>query len=891
MIAHSMTQSKRNRNVTRRAAEPSSARKRQGLAPRPSSSRALLYGCFFASGAAGLILEIVWSKYLSLLLGNSIYGVSTVVAAFLGGLGIGAAIGGRLAARTREPLLLYARLELVVAVLGLMSPLGFALAKPLFAWLNGLLLGHGAAFLLLRFLVLFAALLVPTTAMGASLPLLVSDFSRRDRERSGAQVARLYAVNTAGAVLGVVAAGFLAIPELGLWKTAALAAAIDLIVFATILVGRPAAPPAAEGATPAVGTQAGAERGEGASTSPGSAPPWHGWILPLFALSGFTAILYEISWTRILAVPFGGMVYAFSAILAIYLAGITLGAAVASRFLKRWRAPVALFGILQALLATAVALGAHLFAKLPHWQAAVIGHANGSTASLLWGEAGIAARLIFPACVLLGALFPTAVAIRRTARTEAGASVGAVYASNTIGSIAGSILTAFILIPWLGTLHSLLAAAALNAGLGIFALATGEGRAWPRRTAAVLVLAAVGAYAWVWMPTWNAERMSLGLVRLLRSHWFGGEALTHRMIDRVGASGQLERLLFYKEGRVAAVTVIETGKRRALLINGKTDATTGVGEDMAQQVMVGQLPVLLGREARSVCIVGYGSGVTTGAVLTHPVRDVLTIELEGAVAEAAPYFDTDAGKPLADPRHRLLIEDAGTYLRSTRNRYDVIISEPSNLWIAGMADLFTRDFYETAASKLRPGGIFCQWVQCYQTSPATLRTIFRTLATRFPKGQLFFVDGSADLVILASPDREIGLDLDQLGQWFGDEKVAKNLARVGVSSLPDLMRYYRGRLDRVAREADGGPINTDDNGWLEHKAPFDLLAGTTSEGEMAWSPDVAADLAGSITSDRDRAAEVLAEAAARAKAAGNEGATMGLAMAREQLLRRPASPR
>jgi len=170
------------------------------LAPASGSRRPLLYACFFASGAAGLILEIVWSKYLSLLLGNSIYGVSTVVAAFLGGLGIGAAIGGRLAARTREPLLLYARLELVVAVLGLMSPLGYAVAKPLFAWLNGLLLGHGAVFLILRFLVLFVALLIPTTAMGATLPLLVSDFSRRDREGSGAAVARLYAVNTSGAV-------------------------------------------------------------------------------------------------------------------------------------------------------------------------------------------------------------------------------------------------------------------------------------------------------------------------------------------------------------------------------------------------------------------------------------------------------------------------------------------------------------------------------------------------------------------------------------------------------------------------------------------------------------------------------------------------------------------
>jgi hypothetical protein len=147
------------------------------------------------------------------------------------------------------------------------------------------------------------------------------------------------------------------------------------------------------------------------------------------------------------------------------------------------------------------------------------------------------------------------------------------------------------------------------------------------------------------------------------------------------------------------------------------------------------------------------------------------------------------------------------------------------------------------------------------------------------------VDGSADLVILASPDREIGLDLDQLGAWFQDEKVARNLARVGVSSLPDLMRYYRGRLERVAREADGGPVNTDDNGWLEHKAPFDLLAGATSEGELAWSPDVAADLVASITSDRGKAAAILADAAARAKAVGNEGAVLGLAMAREQLLR------
>jgi spermidine synthase len=304
---------------------------------------------------------------------------------------------------------------------------------------------------------------------------------------------------------------------------------------------------------------------------------------------------------------------------------------------------------------------------------------------------------------------------------------------------------------------------------------------------------------------------------------------------------------------------------------------------MAQQVLVGQLPLLLAQQGENVCVVGYGSGVTTHAVLTHPIQEALTIELEDAVIDAAPQFRADAGDPLADPRSRLLIEDAGTYLRSTRRAYDVIISEPSNLWIAGMADLFTRDFYRTAASKLKPGGIFCQWVQCYQTSPATLQTIFRTLAGRFPHGQLFFVDSSADLIILASPDRDVPLDLDRLAAAWSRPEVARDLARVGVGSLADLLRYYRGRLDRVAAAAGPGPINTDDNGWLEHRAPFDLLAGTSSEHEMAWSPDVASDLVASIASDRGRAGALLAEAAQRAKAAGNEGAFLGLTMARERL--------
>jgi len=851
-----------------------------GAASRRTPSRqVLLYGCFFASGAAGLILEVVWSKYLSFLLGNSIYGVSTVVAAFLGGLGIGAAVGGRFAARAKEPLLLYAKLELIVAVLGLATPLAYHAAQPLFAALNALFLGHGAAFLFLRFLVLFVALLIPTTAMGATLPLLVSDRSRRDPKTSARAVARLYAINTTGAVAGVAIAGFFAIPALGLWRTAALAAALDLSVVAAIFLARPSPPPKAEGGAMPEGTVSFASRvPDGIARPSAAAASSAHWILPVFAISGFTAILYEVAWTRILAVPFGGMVYAFSAILAIYLIGLAAGAAVATRLLRKVGAAVVVFGALQALLAATVALGTKLFERLPYWQAEAIAWSMGSTAKLLWAEAGIAARIILPPALVLGALFPTAVAVYQRRGREAGASVGAVYAANTVGSIAGSLATAFLLIPWIGTLHSILLAGALNAAIAAGALLAGEGPAFRRRLAAGAVVLSAVAFALFALPRWNPERMSLGFVRLLRAHWFGGRELTRRTIDKISTS-DVEKLLFYKEGRAAAVTVLETGERRALLINGKTDATTGVGEDMAQQVMVGQMPLLLAPDASHVCVVGYGSGVTTRAVLTHDVDDVLTVELEGAVIEAAPFFRVDAGDPLGDPRHRLLIEDAGTYLRSTRQMYDVIISEPSNLWIAGMADLFTEEFYRTAARKLRPGGIFCQWVQCYQTSPQTLETIFRTLATRFPYGQLFFVDGSADLIILASPDQEVGLDLDRIAAAWNNPTVAAQLARVGVASPADLLRFYRGRLDRAVKAAGEGPTNTDDNGWLEHRAPGDLLSGASSEAFLEWSPQVGVDLAASIVSDRTRALALIEEARAKAHDAGADAAVAGLTTA------------
>jgi spermidine synthase len=799
--------------------------------PPAGGKKPLLYLCFFASGAAGLALEIVWSKYLSYLLGNSIYGVATVVAAFLGGLGLGAVVGGRLAARTREPLLLYARLELLVAAMGLLSPAAYLVARPLFAGLYGAMGGSGLAFLLARFALLFLALLVPTIAMGATLPLLVSAFTRRESD-FGASVSRLYAVNTAGAVCGVALAGFVLVPSFGLWKTAAFAAALDALVALVVWRSRRGPVRAMELAPDPAAADAPHAAARGAL------------ILPAFAISGFCAILYEVAWTRILSVPFGGMVYSFSSILAVYLLGIAVGAAVASILLRITKAPVLLFGVFQLLLAGAVVQGSSVFASLPDLQTALIAQSRGSAAALFSGEARMTARIVLLPTFFLGALFPLAAAIYQRGR-RAGASVGTIYAANTLGSIAGSILTGFVLVPAIGALRAILYAALANAAIGCGALLLGEGARWKRALGAAAAVAATVAVAVYATPTWQPERMSLGFVRLLRAYEYGGEGLVHRMIAKIGHSTQLEKLLFYREGRVATVTVLETGDRRALLINGKTDATTGSGEDMAPQVMVGQLPMLLAPQAESVCVVGYGSGVTTHAVLTHPVEKVLTLELEGAVIEAAPFFDAAAHRPLKDPRSRLVVEDAGTYLRSTREDYDVIISEPSNPWIAGVGNLFTKEFYEEAKRRLHPGGIFCQWIQTYSISPATLATVLRSVASTFPQGHLFYVESSADLIILAS-DREVVLDRAAMQSVYQRPEVTADLARIGIHSLEDVFTAYRGRLDRVAREQGPGPINTDDNSWLEHEAPLDLLGPQTESPLLAWSSQVEADLHSSL---------------------------------------------
>ena len=344
---------------------------------------------------------------------------------------------------------------------------------------------------------------------------------------------------------GVALAGFVLVPSFGLWRTAALAAALDAVVALAVWRSRRGPAPPVEPAPDPATADASHATARGAL------------ILPAFAISGFCAILYEVAWTRILSVPFGGMVYSFSSILAVYLLGIAVGAAVASVLLRITNAPVILFGLFQLLLAGAVVLGSSVFASLPDLQAALIAQSRGSAVKLFSGEAQVTARIVLLPTFFLGALFPLAAAIYQRGR-RAGASVGTIYAANTFGSIAGSVLTGFVLVPAIGALRAILCAALANAVIGCVALLLGEGARWKRALATTAAVGATVAVALYATPTWQPERMSLGFIRLLRAYEYGGEGLVHRMIAKIGHSAELEKLLFYREGRVATVTVLET---------------------------------------------------------------------------------------------------------------------------------------------------------------------------------------------------------------------------------------------------------------------------------------------------------------------------------------------
>lgn len=772
------------------------------IAARTTSLPAWAALCFLLSGAAGLLYEVVWSKELSHLLGNSLFTISTVVAAFLCGLALGAWKVGPLLSKPGTGARRYALLELGIAAFGLVSVPLLRAQLPGIGVVYQALGGGTVAFAAARFGIVFVLVLVPTLLMGATLPVLVDHF---EHELVGPALARLYAINTAGAVAGSWLGGFALVPGLGLLATSGIAVALN--VTAALLALRFGAPArvAATGAAPAVA---------GPPTQL-LAPGARRLVALGLALSGFAALAFQIAWVRLFGLVLGSSVYSFAGVLGVYLAGLAIGAALAGRWIGRLRSTASL-ALLQAALALVAALSLWIFPRLPDGYFAIANAIGTNWSALFLAQLAMVATVVLLPCLAMGAVFP--VAVRLLQHGASAGSVGRAYAVNTLGTIAGSLAAGYLLVPSFGVQGTHVAAVAVSALVALLAAALAwRERGRPARlgaVAAVAALVAVGAS--LLAPRWQPALMSAGVFRPASRAYLEGSAragagsLVRRAMSR-------EKVLLYREGLNGSVLVtLDTlADNVAMRIGGKVDAS---GRDMLTQVLSGLLPGALADSGARALVIGQGSGVTLAALLATGAGPTDLVELERAVLDGSRFFHEPGRDPLDDPRVHVIVEDGRTVLEHARSRWDVIVSEPSNPWLAGVNNLFTSDFYRLVRRRLTPGGVFAQWVQLYEISPSTFGSIVSGFLASFPRGQAFLGAGGGDLILVAC-DSTRALSLPRLAT----PEARYELARAGLAGPEELAGYWVGPLDSLRALAAGAPVNSDDRPYVEYRAPRDLV--------------------------------------------------------------------
>lgn len=768
----------------------------------------LLIGlCFILSGATGLIYEVLWARMLGLVFGATTLAVSTVLAAFMGGLALGSALAGKLGPRIRKPLETYGWIEIGIAAYALLVPLLFRLIDHVYALIWQQFQPGFFAFSLWRFVLSSLVLLVPTTLMGATLPVLAAAVVFSSGRNSNS-VTRLYACNLAGAILGTIAAGFVLLPALGVRTTIVVAAVLNVLVgvIAILLQRRTQATAAVEPASVEV---------VGSALDFGSS---RFWIFAALA-SGFVTISTQVSWTRILTMIIGSSTYAFSIVVALFLIGLAAGA----WFVARKDRSEKLRGmILKVEALTAISLLVSLFVlnKLPVLLIYLgLRFQTSSWGGLLFLQILCATLLILLPALLMGMVMPLVLVWASGDRAKAVSRVGRSYAVNTIGAIAGAFITGFVLIPKTSTRFTLLLAATCCLLVAAVAYRPGTGRIDPalKRSFAIGLAPVIAIVFFIVAPRMNLADLSIGaydsLVRVLAQTREGtNEETAH------GDSAAVHELLMYDEGPTATVSVRRDRNTVSMAINGRTNASDSV-YDMPTQVMLGQIPLLVAPKIDTGLIIGYATGVTVGSMLQSPIESVTCLELEPGTVAASKFFDHVNNRPLDDPRANLIIDDARTFLRVTPNRYDMIVSEPSHPWVPGVANLFTQEFFELGRARLNDEGIFVQWVQIYQLSTESLRSVLATYTRVFPHVLVFRVGGlnkGKDLLLVGS---NRSLNLDRLPERFMDQRMAAEMGRVGLKSEADVRSWFVCDESRLGPAVTGAKINTDDNMHIEMTVP------------------------------------------------------------------------
>jgi spermidine synthase len=759
----------------------------------------LLLILFAGSGCSALIYEIVWYQLLQLAIGSTSVSLGFLLATFMGGLCIGSIWLPRLRLK-KHPLKIYALLELGIAALAILVQL----CMPLFDRIYIAGMSPGLLDMILRAIICALCLLPPTILMGASLPAIVGWIESTPEGVSWWGL--LYGGNTVGAVFGCLFAGFYLLRIYNMATATAAAVAINLLVAGISWLLATRTPDHTVAMKP---VEMGIEVTEAVATASASGDNEPLWAVYLtIALSGATALGAEVIWTRLMGMLLGATVYVFSIILAVFLVGLAIGSTGGSWLLRMGRARLAL-GWSQVLLAGAIAWTAYMIAdSLPYWPVNPLLTVSPwdtfqlDMARCLWA--------ILPPTILWGASFPFALAAAAAPGERSEKVVGGVYAANTLGAIVGALGTSLILIPWVGTQHSqqvLLVVAAISS---LFILVP-----YVLKSRAPIVAALVAACMIV------AIFLARGVDPV------PGELIAYgrRMAISAGSS----HVLYTAEGINSSVAITQWNDGAIEVdVNGHVEATTEP-YDMKLQRMVGHLAALLHPDPKSVLGIGFGAGVSAGTFTTYPgIQSITICEIEPVIPPTSTrYFAAQDYDVYHNPRTHIIYDDARHYVLTTHDKFDIIASDPLDVFVKGTAGLYSKEYFEAVKAHLNPGGIFTLYVPLYESDERTVRSELATFFEVFPYGTVWAntVNGQGYDTVFMGQAEPLKINIDEVQARLDRPDyaaVAESLREIGVNSAVDLFSTYAGQQADLGPWVAGADINHDGDLRLQYIAGWGI---------------------------------------------------------------------
>ena len=771
----------------------------------------MILALFFCSGATALIYEVVWSKLLVQMFGSTVYAQTVVLAVFMGGLALGNRLLGIWADHLKNPVQLYGVLEIAVGLYAFFFMTFNGIVNDIFVALGTPLVAHAKLLLALNGVLATILLLLPTVMMGGTLPLLAS-WLQRFYEDAGRRSARFYSVNSLGAVLGAALAGFFLVQTYGIVATLRMAATVNLLVGVTaILLSRyvlAQKPPAAgSGPVPAIGPEA-------------AAPGTLRWAGLIVATTGAVSMGFEVLASRSLAMIFGSSLQSFAVVLISFILGIGLGAAWIASPGRRGRSSERMIIVLLCLAAAWVTL---LVFNIEQWVNFYI-LARTGLARTATGYVYNQLLTVFISLVVLGlpaawigAVLPLMIRAVSHEDSPLGAKVGLLLTWNTLGAVVGVLLTGFVVMPWVG-LRDAFGVLALVLGLGALIMALRRLR--PIGIAGTLAVCLFTGSLFVFSNTNWQYVISSGVFRIWEKQYDPNLMAWRKKHIKI---------VFYKDGADATVSVervdgLAAPPELGLRTNGKPEAGTAL--DLCTQMLVSDLPMLSKPEAKDVFVLGLASGMTAGTVLAFPIDRLDVAENCDPVIEASKLFDHWNDQVLSDPRTRLWRADARTVLKLRKQKYDVIITEPSNPWFVATGSVFSKQYYELAASRLKPGGIMAQWFQIYETKGDIVKLVLRTFSSVFPYVEVW--DTAAGDIVMLGSNEPWPTGPAVFSKGFAIPRVRTDLEMIDLHTPEAVLARQLASQRTGFAIAGPGPIQSDLFPILEYEAPraFYLSEGT-----------------------------------------------------------------